>query len=178
MIKEIKNRRSIRAFSDKKVSEQQLNELLDAARWAASCFNEQPWKFAIVEKGSDHYDGLFEALADGNKTWVKTAPVLGVSLAKKTFDRNGKPNKHAWHDVGMAMANMAIQATSMDLYIHQMAGFSPDKIAEYLDLDDNYEPVAMFTVGYKGESDQLPEDLAKQENSERKRKEIDEIKFW
>lgn len=178
MIKEIKNRRSIRAFSDKKVSDEQLNELLDAARWAASCFNEQPWKFAIAKKGSDHYDGLFEALADGNKTWVKTAPVLGVSLAKKTFDRNGKPNKHAWHDVGMAMANMAIQATSMDLYIHQMAGFSPDKIAEYLDLDDNYEPVAMFTVGYKGESDQLPEDLAKQENSERKRKEIDEIKFW
>ncbi|KAB1063453.1 nitroreductase family protein [Salibacter halophilus] len=178
MIKEIKNRRSIRAFSDKNITDDQLNELLDAARWAASCFNEQPWKFAIASKGSDHYDGLFEALAEGNKKWVKTSPVLGVSLAKKTFDHNDKPNKHAWHDVGMAMANMAIQATSMDLYIHQMAGFSPEKIAAYLNLDENYDPVAMFTIGYKGEVDQLPDDLAKQETADRKRKTIDEIKFW
>lgn len=178
MIKEIKSRRSIRAFSDKKITDVQLNELLDAARWAASCFNEQPWKFAIAGKESDRYYGLFEALAEGNKKWVKTSPVLGVSLAKKTFDHNGKPNKHAWHDVGMAMANMAIQATSMDLYVHQMAGFSTSKIKEYLNLDDNYEPVAMFTVGYKGEVDQLPDDLAEKEKAERKRKSINEIKFW
>ncbi len=173
----IKTRWSPRAFSEQLVGEEELETLFEAARWAASSYNEQPWRFIYAYKGDDHYDKLFDALVEFNQNWVKTAPVLAVVVSKKQFSHNGKQNRHYMYDAGQAVANLAIQATGQGLYIHQMAGFSPDKVKENLELPDEYEAVTMFTIGHVGEPERIPEDMQKGERAERSRKPLSEIVF-
>ncbi len=174
----IRERRSPRAFSDKPVEQEKQLLLFEAARWAASSMNEQPWRFiyATSDKSAD-YNLLLDCLMDGNKAWAQKAPLLLLTLAKKTFAYKDKPNKHAWHDLGLAVGNLSLQATAMGLYIHQMGGFYADKARETLKIPDDFDPVSIIAVGYLGDVDELPEKLRERELKERTRKPLEEIVY-
>src|SRR6185436_6826024 len=127
----IRRRWSPRSFAEQPVEPDKLRSLLEAARWAPSSFNEQPWSYIIATKDKpDEFAQLLSCLVEKNQQWAQLAPVLMVSVAKLNFEKNGKPNRHAFHDVGLAVANMIVQATAFGLFVHQMAGFSPDKVRE------------------------------------------------
>lgn len=110
-----------------------------------------------------------------NRGWATEAPVIALGLAKKTFDIDGRPNPHAEHDLGQAIAHLTFEATRHDLYVHQMAGILPDKAKELYDIGEDYEPKTMFAVGYKGDPELLDENLQEQEEGSRSRKPLDEI---
>jgi nitroreductase len=174
----IQNRWSPLAFSDKALNPETIRSLMEAARWAASSFNEQPWTFIIATREDPaEYDRLLSCLTPGNQQWVKQATFLLLSIAKKTFDHNGKPNFHAIHDVGLAVSNMILQATSMDLFAHQMAGFDRDKAREIYDIPEGYEPVAVIAIGYAGDPQALPDTLRDRELAPRERKPIDSFVY-
>ncbi len=174
----IEKRWSPRAFEAKPVDTKDLLSLFEAARWAPSSMNEQPWRFIYAIKDDEEaYNRLFNCLVEGNQVWAKNAPVLFLSVAKKDYDKSGKPNSHAWHDVGMATANLLIQATSIGLHAHLMGGFDSQKAQEALSIPEGYEPVAMGAIGYVGEPEMLPEHLQERELAERKRKPLQEIAF-
>lgn len=178
IIDQIKDRKSIRAFSDKSINEEQIQQLFEAAKWSASCFNEQPWRFIYATKEkSEEYDNILSTINDFNQVWAKNAPMIMVVVAKTTFSMNDKPNKHAWYDTGSAMANLAIQATSIGLYVHQMAGFSAQKAKDALNIPEGYEAIAAAAIGYEGDATQLNDTLKEKENATRSRKTINEIAF-
>jgi len=167
---------SPRAFSEKKVDKKVVLRLLEAARWAASCFNEQPWYFIIGYKGDNTYDNIFDCLVEGNKAWnMDNTQVLMLTVAKKTFDHNDKENRHYFHDVGLAMGNFTYQATKEGLFLHQMAGFDAAQAAESFEIPDNYEPVAAVALGYLGTPDDLPE---KYKDSELKPQSRNPVKYF
>ena len=174
----LRRRWSSRAFSDRTVEPAKLASLVEAARWAASSFNEQPWSFLVAIKGSDgEHAKMLQCVADGNAGWAQHAPVLMISVAKSTFDHNGKPNRHAWHDVGLAMGNMLVQATALGLRMHQMAGFYPDRARACYAIPDGHDPVVAIALGYPGDPRSLPDDLRERELGTRSRKMLSEFVF-
>jgi len=174
----LKRRWSPRSFSDRLVEKEKLQSLFEAARWAASSFNEQPWFFIVATRDKpEEYATLLGCLMEKNQQWAHLAPVLMVSVAKLNFEKNGKPNRHAFHDVGMAVANMIVQATALGLFVHQMAGFSVDKVREHFNVPEGFEPVAAIAVGYPGEPSALPEAFQQQEVGPRQRKPISSFVF-
>ena len=175
----IKRRWSPRAFSDRPIEAQKIKRLFEATRWAASSFNEQPWRFIVATKDqADEYEKVLSCLVDKNQQWAQSAPLLGLTLAKKTFTRGGKPNRVYVHDVGLAMGNFTLQAMAMDLFVHQMAGIHQDKVTETFAVPDDFEPVAAFAVGYAGEPNQLPEDWMREaEQSPRTRSAFSDFIF-
>jgi len=177
-IEELMRRRwSPRAFSDRAVEPDKLRSLFEAARWSASSFNEQPWSFIIAMKDTPEYAQMLNCLMEKNQQWAQLAPVLGVSIAKLNFDKTGKPNRHAFHDVGLAMGNLLVQATALGLFVHQMAGFSVDKVRETFSVPEGFEPVAAIAIGYAAETDVLPEAFREQEVGPRRRKAITDFVF-
>jgi nitroreductase len=178
-IEETLSRRwSPRAFSDRAVEPDKLRRLFEAARWAPSSFNEQPWSFIIATKEKpEEYAQLLSSLIEKNQQWAKLAPVLMVSVAKLNFEKTGKPNRHAFHDVGMAMGSLLIQATALGLFVHQMAGFSVEKVRETFGVPAGFEPVAAVAVGYQADPEVLPEAFREREVSARSRKPISEFVF-
>jgi len=173
----IAERWSPRAFADRDVEREKLGSLLEAARWAASCFNEQPWSFFVAPRDrTEDFERLASCLVEGN-AWAKSAPVLMLSVAKLAFDRNGKPNRHALHDVGLAAANLTLQAQALGLSVHQMAGFHVGRAREVLAIPDGFEPVAMIAIGYRGDPDSLPDPLKERELTPRLRKQLDAFVF-
>lgn len=174
----LKNRWSPRSFSDKSIDTELINQLFEAARWAPSSYNEQPWRFIVARKEDDDaFNKLSKVANDFNRNWATGAPVLVLGLAKKTFDRNGRTNKHAGHDLGQAIAHLTFEATRHDLFVHQMAGILPDKARELYAISDEFEPFTMFAIGYRGNPQSLPNKLAEQEMNTRSRKELDDILF-
>ncbi len=173
----IAGRRSPRAFSGVTLEDTVMKILFEAARWAPSCSNEQPWRFVYAHKGTPAFDKLLGTAVDFNQQWAKNASVLMLSVAKMKFDRNGQPNAHAWHDVGMAMQNLAIQATELGVIVHQMAGFDPQAAKQAFGIPEGFEPVALTAVGYPGSKDMLPEFLRKSEDRSRTRRPIGDIAF-
>src|SRR5689334_12950829 len=174
----LKQRWSPRAFSDRIVEREKLQSLFEAARWAASSFNEQPWSFIVATKEKpEEYAALLNCLMEKNQQWARLAPVLMVSVAKLNFDKNGKPNRHAFHDVGMAVSNLIVQATTFGLYVHQMAGFSVERVRETYRVPDGFEPVAAIAVGYPDDPNVLPEPFRQQEIAPRQREPIDSFVF-
>jgi len=166
------------AFSDRMVEPEKLLSVLEAARWAASSYNEQPWSFIIATKENPvEFERLLNVLAEGNQAWARTAPVLMLSVAKMYFERNGVENRHAFHDVGAAAASMAIQAAAIDLYIHQMAGFDVAKAKEVYQIPNGYEPVAAIALGYLGDAQTLSESLQQRNENPRTRKPLDQFVF-
>lgn len=166
------------AYADEPVEEETLASLLEAARWAASSFNEQPWSFLVARReDADAFERMLSTLAEGNRRWAKDAPVLMVSLAKTEFDRNGRPNDHAWHDVGQAAAHLALEAAARGLSVHQMAGFDAGRVRELYDVPEGVEPVAALAVGHPGDPGDLPEDLRDRELSPRTRRPLAETVF-
>lgn len=145
----IKERWSPRGFSDKKVDKEQLRLMFEAARWAPSSFNEQPWRFLVGMKGEgETYNRILQSLNEGNRQWAQQAPILGVVIAKTTFSQNGKMNQHAAYDAGQAMAYLTLQATEASLSVHQMAGFNPAFINEKFNIPSDFQVLTAFAIGY------------------------------
>lgn len=171
----IEKRWSPRAFSGEPISEDQMNELFEAARWAASSNNEQPWEYVYALKGTEGFDALWQTIMPGNQPWSQHASVLIASIARNTFARNGKPNLWATHDLGMANAQLMLQAAHRDIYGHMMGGFEKDKLSDLLQLTEDQTPVAMIALGYKAEAETLEEPFRSRELAPRVRKPLEEI---
>jgi nitroreductase len=167
---------SPRAFSDRAVDRETLASLFEAARWAPSSGNGQPWSFLVADKDNpDEHARMASVLVPGN-AWAHKAPVLALSVA--TLDRGvDKPNRHAYHDVGLATENLVVQAHSMGLVIHMMAGFHVDKAREVFEIPARYDPVTMIAIGYPGHPDSLPEDLRAKDLAPRQRRPLGEFVF-
>jgi nitroreductase len=166
---------STRAFADRPVSNAVLNSLFEAARWAPSSGNGQPWSFLVATKDNPgEHERLASVLVPGN-AWARKAPVLALSVA--TVLRDDKPNRHAYHDLGLATENMVIQAVSMGLAVHMMAGFHPEMAREVFEIPSRHDPVTMIAIGYPDHPDSLPEDIRKKDLSPRQRKPIREFVF-
>ena len=150
---------SPRAFDPTPLPEEAVASLFEAARWAPSCFNEQPWLF-VYGTESDERETFLQILNEKNGSWAKNAPVLAILFARRTFARNEKPNRWAQFDCGAAWVSLALQARSMGLYAHGMAGFYPDKAYELLNVpEDEYEAMAAIAVGAYGDREALPEPI-------------------
>jgi nitroreductase len=174
----IARRWSPRAFDpDRPVEPAHLHALLEAARWAPSCFNEQPWRFLVFD-GSDAaaLERARGCLVEGN-SWARRAPVLLLSVACEAFTRNGKPNRHAQHDVGLAAENLVLQAAALGLGAHQMAGFDADRARAEFAIPEGFTPMAMIALGHPGAIDDLPEPLRQRERARRERRPLAEIAF-
>lgn len=170
---------SPRAFDERPVEADTLLTLFEAARWAPSSNNEQPWRFIVANKRHQEADWkrLFECLVEGNRKWAVRAPVLILSAASMNFEDDGKPNRHAFHDTGLAAENLVLQATASGLVAHQMAGFDVEKARAELSIPTGYEPVAMIAVGYPGDPTVLSERLRERELQTRSRRPIGESVF-
>lgn len=177
MLSIIQNRRSTVCFDNRPVPLEILKELFEAARWAPSSFNQQPWRFITGNKGTSSYNKIFDCLSEANQIWAVNAPILLVTVAQSNFSHNSKPNMHAWHDTAMAYSNLVNQATSLDLYLHPMAGFSSQKIIENFFILDDFKPVIAAALGYKGTCENMPESLISRENRKRERMELNEFVF-
>jgi nitroreductase len=174
----IKERRSPLAYSDRPVGREELRSLLEAARWAASSYNQQPWHFIVATKEDPReYERLLGCIVPANALWAASAPVLMLSVAKLTYDSNGAPNRHALYDIGQATANLAIQATALGLALHQMGGFDMERAREEFQIPEGYEPVAAIAVGYPGDPASLPESLRARASALRTRRELGEFVF-
>jgi len=174
----LQRRWSPRAFSPQPVEDDKLKSLFEAARWAASSFNEQPWSFIVTTRSEpEEFARLLKCLVEGNRLWAQRAPVLVLAVAKLHFDLDGRPNRHAFHDVGQAVANLVIQATALGLSVHQMAGFDVALAREELSIPDGHEPVAVIAIGYRGDLNNLPDQLRERELAGRRRKEFDTFVF-
>lgn len=173
----IRRRWSPRAFSPRPVPRSLIATIFEAARWAPSCFNEQPWAFIVctTEDPASH-EIAKGVLVEGN-AWARAAPVLALSLARPVFSRNGRPNPHAWHDVGAAAENLFLEAVHQGLAMHEMAGFDREKAREAFAVPEGWEPVAMIAIGYPGSPDDLPGPLREREIAPRSRKPLMEIVF-
>lgn len=174
----IKQRWSPRSFSSEKVPRETILTLFEAATWAASSRNEQPWRFIYGLKDEDEsYQKIFETLIIWNQKWAKSAPVLVLAIAKTNSDYHNKPNDYALYDLGQAVATMAIQAASSEIYMHQMGGFDPEMAQQLFSIPEGYKAVSAIAIGYLGKPEALPEDMQDLETKERTRLPLDKIVF-
>jgi len=178
VIDAIKHRWSPRAFDSRPVEPEKLRSLFEAARWAASSYGAQPWSFIVATKDDpENYKRVLETFVEFNQGWAKGAPVVALSVANHKFPHNGQPNRHAFHDVGQAAANLALQATALGLQIHQMAGIDPEKARKTFGVPEDHEVVAGFAIGYPGDPAGLPEPLRERELAARERKPLSSFVF-
>jgi len=169
------NRWSTRAFADRPVDAKTLASLFEAARWAPSSGNGQPWSFLVATSDNAvEHERMAGVLVPGN-AWARKAPVLALSVA--TVLRDDKPNRHAYHDLGLATENLVVQAHSMGLAVHMMAGFHVDMAREAFEIPARHDPVTMIAIGYPGDPHSLAEDLRKKDLAPRQRKPIGEFVF-
>ncbi len=172
----LKERWSPRAYDAKPVEDEKLWSLLEAARWSPSGGNSQPWSFIVTRKGDVAFDKLVSALSGNNQKWAGNAPILIVSVGKKTR-ADGTPNPYASYDVGQAVAHMSIQAESAGLRVHQMAGFDAQQVRAIFEIPEGYDPLTVIAIGYFGSLEQLPDDLQQRETLDRSRKHWNEFVF-
>jgi nitroreductase len=174
----IRDRWSPRAFENREVEPEKLCALFEAARWAASSSNAQPWSFIVAAKDdAPNFKKILDCFVEFNQGWACNAPVLALSVAAMKFAHNQEPNRHAFHDVGQAAANLALQASASGLEIHQMGGILPDKAREIFAIPDGYEVVAGIALGYPGDPSSLPPPLRTREEESRKRKALESFVF-
>jgi nitroreductase len=172
----IRNRWSPRAFADKTVPPEVLRSLFEAARWAPSSNNEQPWAYLVATKDdAENFAKMLGVLVEFNAGWAKDAPVLALSVAHTTTQRDGRPNRVALHDVGSATAQLTFEANARGLQVHQMAGFDAEKARQTFAIPPDWEPVAAMAIGYPGNPDSLPEKLRDRELAPRTRKPLGEF---
>lgn len=174
----IAERWSPRAFSQAPISQEDLTGLLEAARWAPSCFGAEPWRFVVgVKHQGPGHTAIASVLVPANRSWAEAAPVLLVSIARVAFEHNEKPNAWAQHDVGLAMGQLGVEATARGLVVHQMGGFDPTAAREALGIPAGYEAIAVAAIGHPGDPKDLSEELAERERAPRSRKPLSEIAF-
>ena len=171
----ISHRWSPRAFSDKPVPPQVLRSLFEAARWAPSSNNQQPWAFIVATReDQDNFAKLVGTLVEFNAAWASNAQVLAIAVSNLKFD-NGTPNRNAFYDTGAATALLSLQATAQGLFVHQMAGFDVEKAREVFSIPRDWEPVAAIALGYPGDAQALPGPLRERELAPRTRKPLNEF---
>jgi len=174
----IVRRWSPRALEPRSVPAETLRALLEAARWAPSSYNEQPWSFLVARREDEaEFQAMLGCLVDVNQAWARNAGALILTVARTRFSHNDKPNRHAFHDIGLAAANLSLQATALGLVVHQMGGIRPDKAREVYGIPDEYEIVTGIAVGYPGRTEQLADQFREAESAARQRKPQDEIVF-
>ncbi|CAN5675191.1 nitroreductase family protein [soil metagenome] len=174
----IANRRSIRAFSDKGIDDESLVQLFEAARWASSSRNEQPWRFISARKEeAENFQRTLSCLNESNRIWAQHSALLIVVLAKKNFTTHPVPNSHAQHDVGLSIGNLALQATALGIFLHQLGGINYEKVREVFEVPEEYEVISIIVGGYPGSHDSLPEKLRERESLPRQRKPLGELVF-
>ncbi|MBN2637645.1 MAG: nitroreductase family protein [Bacteroidales bacterium] len=173
----MKKRWSPRGYSDEKVSDKQITELLEAAQWAPSASNAQPWRFVVSRNGDERFNKMIDSLSEWNQRWAKHVTVLILNLAEKKFSFRDEINPTAQYDLGQAVFAMALKAVDLGLVAHQMSGFDHEKVLIDLNIPEGYEAVSMTAFGYLGDDSRLPEDLKKSEKRERVRKPLDELLF-
>ncbi|MDJ0973275.1 MAG: nitroreductase family protein [Planctomycetota bacterium] len=173
----IQNRWSPVAFDPEPLSRETVLSLFEAARWAASCFNEQPWRYVVGAKGHDDgvWQGVLDTLVPANQAWAQHAPLLCLGVARQTFTRNDKPNRHAGYDVGQATTTLVLQAASMGLVAHQMAGFDPAAARERFAIPEGFEPMAVTAVGRPGSGEALDEKTRSRDEGPRGRRPLGEL---
>jgi nitroreductase len=179
ILEPVQHRWSPRAFADQPVEREKLRKAFDAARWAASSYNEQPWRFILGQRGEDNnYDRVLQSLVEFNQSWAQSAPVLMLIVGKLNFTQGGRYNRVNMYDCGAAAATFCYQATQEGLYTHQMAGVDIDKAHELFGIDKNeYQVYTAMAVGYLGDPSQLPDQLQQAERAPRERKPINELVF-
>jgi len=166
------------AFADWPVSEEDLRSLFEAARWAASSYNEQPWSYIVATKQNPaEHQRLLSCLVEGNQAWAKAAPVLGIGCTNLHFTRNNKPNAAAIHDLGLASATLTFEATARGLFVHQMIGILPDQARELYHIPEGVQPLTGLAIGYVAEPDILPEVYRQRDLAPRQRKPLAEFVF-
>lgn len=167
---------SPRAMSGEEISEAELMSLFEAARWAPSSFNNQPWRFVYARRNTPHWERFLDLLVEGNRSWAKAAAALVVILSKKTFDRNNRPSRTHSFDAGAAWENLALQGWRKGLVVHGMEGFEYEKAREVLRVPGDYDVEAMAVIGRPGRKEDLPEKLQEREKPTA-RKSLFEIVF-
>lgn len=170
-------RSSPRAFSRRAVEPARLARLFEAARWAPSCFNEQPWAFVLATSAdADGVERLQSCLVPGND-WARRAPVLVLTVCRTCFEKNGQPNPHAWHDVGMATQNLFLQVVEEGLVAHAMAGFDRERARVAAKIPEGFEPVALIALGYPASIDEPQGSQQPAERAPRQRRPLEEFVF-
>lgn len=171
----IKDRWSPRSFFQEEIEQNDLDTILEAASWAPSANNEQPWHYIYAHRGTPGYDTLKSCLAPSNRVWAKDAGVLIAAIVRKTFTATEKENRTAMHDLGMANANLILQALTMNIYGHLMGGFDKEKLTADLGLTTDQEPVCMIALGFLDVPEKLEEPLRTRETQVRQRKALEEF---
>ncbi len=166
------------AFQDRAVSDADLCALFEAARWAPSSYNEQPWSYLVATKADPaEFQRLLSCLVETNQAWAQAAPVLALGIASLNFSRNGKVNRAAVHDLGLAAGNLLVEATARGLVVHQMIGILPDRAREVYAIPEGREAWTGLAIGYQGNAAQLPEALRGRDLAPRQRKPLQEFVF-
>lgn len=170
------HRWSPRSFADRDVSPADLKTVFEAARWAASSFNQQPWRFLVGTRGTEAYQKIHSILMEFNQQWARSAPVLILGATRTKFSHNGAPNRVALYDLGAAAATLCYQATALGLHTHQMAGFDVEAARKAFAIPEEYIFGAVIALGYQGEPAALTNDqMLAQETSPRQRKPLSEF---
>ena len=174
----VRRRWSPYAFADRDVEPAALRSLFEAARWAASSYNEQPWRFLVARRADPAaFASLLSCLVEGNQAWARHAPVLAIGLACTRFARNARPNKAAHHDLGLATATLSLEATGRGLAVHPMIGIVPERVRELYRVPDDVEPLTALAIGYAGEPAALPDALRARDEAPRTRRTLGEQVF-
>ncbi len=165
-------------FEDRPVPEADLRSLFEAARWAPSSYNEQPWSYIVAAKANaEEFNRLLSCLVEGNQGWAKTAPVLALGVVSLKFKRNGKDNRAAVHDLGLASGSLVFEAMSRGLFVHQMIGILPDKARELYQIPEHYEAWTGLALGYPKGLGAVPEDLKQRSLASRQRQPLGQFVF-
>lgn len=173
------NRWSPYVFAEKSVNPDDLKALFEAASWAPSSYNEQPWRYIVASKNTpEAYQAILNCLVQGNQSWAQHAPVLALGIVMKDFSMNGNENKAAVHDLGAASMSICIEATQRELYVHQMIGIEPEKVKELFHLPDNAKALTALAIGYPGDATLADEPFKSRDLAPRARKELHEFVFF
>ena len=165
-------------FDPRPVAAADLRSLFEAARWAASSYNEQPWSFLVATKDDPaEFERLLSCLVEGNQAWAKAAPVLALGIVNLKFSRNNQDNRAAVHDLGLAAGNLLVEATARGLSVHQMIGILPDKAREVFQIPEHSEAWTAMAIGYKSDPTKLPEALKERDQKPRQRKPLSQFVF-
>ena len=174
----IASRWSPYGFSNCTVSKENLLSLFEAARWAPSSYNEQPWSYIVATKDEpEEYEKLLSCLVDGNQSWANTAPVLALGVVSLKFARNNTPNAAAIHDLGLAAGNLLFEASARGLYVHQMIGILPDKAREIYEIPDGVEAKTGLAIGYAADPSTLSDPFKERDQTPRQRKPLQAFVF-
>ncbi len=161
------------SFAEKDVATEDLLGILEAARWAPSSYNEQPWRYILARRSDPAaFEKLLSCLVDGNQVWARRVPILLIGVAMLKFARNGKPNKAAAHDLGLAAGNMCVEATARGLFVHQMIGIVPERVRELYSVPEDAEPLTAVAIGHLGDGSNLPAALQERDRDPRARRPV------